>query len=71
LKIDRGKLEMLMANACMSVTDLITVAEMPRGTYCRAVYGGKPVTTKTAGKLARALGVNVADILEVNEGESD
>lgn len=60
MKIDKMKLEMAMANAELSSVNITSVC---RTTYCRAIKG-ENLTPKTVGKLAKELGVSVADIVE-------
>lgn len=55
-----------MARACMSTSDLVKAAEMPRPTFCN-ILAGKGVRPGTVGRLARALGVDVTEILETEK----
>lgn len=66
MKANRKKLELAMARACMSTGDLVKKSAMPRPTVSN-VIGGRDVRPATIGKIARALDVDVADILEVEE----
>ena len=50
------------ARACMGQKDL-EAAGIPKGTLCRIVGGGD-MRPETAGKIAKALGVDVTEILE-------
>ena len=52
-----------MANACMNSEDLQKAADMPRPTLNNAI-SGKSVRPGTIGKIAKALGCNVTEILE-------
>lgn len=61
MKIDRKKYLLARANACMSIKDLVA-AGIPRDTLYRAER--KNVRPETAGKIAEALGVDVAEIIE-------
>ena len=61
MKIDREKYLLARANACMSIKDLVA-AGIPRDTLYRAER--KNVRPETAGKIARALGVDVTEIIE-------
>lgn len=63
MKVDRQKLELAMARACMDSKDLPAAAHLPRPTVNNAIVG-KSVRPKTAGLIAKALGCDVADILE-------
>ena len=63
LKLDKKKLEIAMANACMTTAKLQKAAEMPRPTLDGAL-AGKNVRPATAGKIAKALEVPVTEIIE-------
>ena len=52
-----------MAKACMSTAELQKTAEMPRPTL-NNVISGKSAKPATIGRIARALGVDVTEILE-------
>ncbi len=52
-----------MARACMDTEDLQKAAEMPRPTLNNAICG-KSVRPSTIGKIAKALKVDVTDIIE-------
>ena len=62
MKIDKRKLEIAMANACMSTAELQKNAMMPKQTLFSAI-SGKNIKPVTVGKIAKALGVAVTEIL--------
>lgn len=62
MKISRRKFEIARARACMSQADFKD-AGIPKGTLCRAM-GGKGCTPETVGKIAKALNVDVTEIIE-------
>nr|WP_288597829.1 helix-turn-helix transcriptional regulator [uncultured Mediterraneibacter sp.]DAE64049.1 MAG TPA: LAMBDA REPRESSOR (TRIPLE MUTANT)/DNA COMPLEX-DNA COMPLEX, DOUBLE HELIX, TRANSCRIPTION-DNA.1A [Caudoviricetes sp.] len=64
MKLDRDKYLLARARACMGQKDL-EAAGITKGTLCRAIGGGD-VRPETAGKIARALGVDVTEIIETN-----
>ena len=66
MRVDRKKLEIAMARACMNSADLPKAAGMPRATVQNAIVG-KGVRPATLGKIAKALGVDPADIIETEE----
>lgn len=66
MKVDRKKLELAMARACMNPQDLAKAAEMPPQTV-NGVLRGRSVRPATLGRVARALQVDVIDIIK--EGE--
>lgn len=61
MRIDRKKYMLARARACMGQKDL-EAAGIPKGTLCTALRGN--VKPETAGKIARALGVDVTEIIE-------
>ena len=62
MKIDRQKYELARARACMGQKELEAVG-IPKGTLCR-IIGGKDLRPETAGRIAKALGCDVTEILE-------
>lgn len=62
MKLQKAKLEIALARACMSSRDLRSKGLSP-ATLSRAIRG-ENLTVKTAGKIARALGVDVTEIME-------
>lgn len=63
MKVDRQKLELAMARACMNSADLPAAADLPRPTVQNAVVG-KSVRPATLGRIAKALGVDPAELIE-------
>jgi hypothetical protein len=63
LKIDKTKYELAKARACKSTKDLVA-AGVPAGTLSRATR--VDLRPETVGKIARALGVDVTEIIETN-----
>lgn len=63
MKADKKKLELAMARACMSINELQAKADMPRPTINNVLYG-KSIRPNTVGKIAKALGVDVTEIIE-------
>lgn len=66
MRIDRKKFELAKARACMGTKEIIEKG-IPRGTLCRVLSTGS-VRPETAGKIAKALNIDVTEILE-NEKE--
>lgn len=62
MKLDRQKYELARARACMGQKDLET-AGIPKGTLCRIIGGGE-ARPETLGRIAKALGVDVTEIIE-------
>ena len=63
MKASKIKLELAMARACMNTTDIALKTEMPRPTV-NNVITGRSIRPATIGKVAKALGVDVTEILE-------
>lgn len=63
MKANKRKLELAMARACMNTEDLQTASEMPRANV-NNVIAGRSVRPATIGRIAKALGVDVTEILE-------
>lgn len=66
MKINRQKLYLAMARACMSSAELPAAAGLPRTTVHNAIVG-KNVRPATLGKIARALNVDPAELIEQEE----
>lgn len=62
MKIDRNKLKLAMCRACMNSSDAADAAQIPRATFNNAITG-KSIRPATMGKIARALNVDVEDLL--------
>ena len=63
MKVNRKKLELAMARACMESRDLPVAAGIPRGTVQNVIVG-KSVRPATLGRIAKALGVDPVEILK-------
>ena len=63
MKADRKKLEIAMSNSCMNAEDLQKESGLPRPSL-NNVISGRSVRPGTIGRVAKALKVNVTDILE-------
>ena len=63
MKTNKKKLELAMARACMNTKDLQKAAEMPRPSL-NNVISGKSARPATIGRIARALGVDVTEIID-------
>ncbi len=62
MKINKKKYELAMARACMGQKELVK-AGIPRGTLI-GILQGRDARPETIGKVAKALGVDVTEILE-------
>lgn len=63
MKADKSKLTLAMARACMNPQDLAKAAELPPQTV-NGVIRGRSVRPATLGRVAKALGVDPADIIK-------
>ena len=63
VKVNRKKLELAMATACMNTEDLQKASNIPRATL-NNVISGRNVRPGTMGKVAKGLGVCVTVIIE-------
>lgn len=63
MKADTSKLRLAMARSCMNPQDLAKAAEMPPQTV-NGVLRGRSVRPATLGRIARALGVDVVEIMK-------
>ncbi|NMF06588.1 helix-turn-helix domain-containing protein [Clostridium beijerinckii] len=63
LKLDIKKLLLLQAKACLNTNELAERANMPRITLTNIIHGKRNATTKTIGLLAKALGVEVIELI--------
>lgn len=63
MKVNKKKLELAMANACMDSRDLAVAANLPRPTLNNAITG-RNLRPATVGKVAKALGVSVESLIE-------
>lgn len=61
MRIDRQKYMLARARACMGQKEL-EEAGIPKGTICRAL--NQEIRPETAGRIAKALGVDVTEIIE-------
>lgn len=66
MKVNRKKLYLAMARACMDSADLPAASQLPRPTVQNAITG-RNIRPATLGKIAKALGVDPAEIVEMEE----
>lgn len=63
MRINRQKYMLARARACMGQKEL-EAAGIPQGTLCRALR--QNIKPETAGRIAKALGVDVTEIIETD-----
>lgn len=63
MKLDKNKLDLAMANACLNSYELCDKGGIGRPTFAQIKNGKGNPKPATVGKLARALNVKVEDII--------
>lgn len=63
MTLDREKVDIVLANRKMTVTDLCETAGISRNRFY-TVMNSKKISPKTAGRFAEILGVPVTEIIE-------
>lgn len=66
MKADNGKMKLAMARACMNPQDLAKAAQMPPQTI-NGTLRERSVRPATLGRIAKALGVDVTEIMKEEE----
>lgn len=64
MKLSVKKLDLLLANQVMPIEELSKKSKVSRITIARMKAGTQEPRPQTIGKIARALGVKVEDLLE-------
>ena len=64
LQLDRRKLDLILAERCYNLTDVTKRAGLSSALVTKVVSGKYTLTTKTLGKMAKALGVKPADLIK-------
>lgn len=65
--IDTEKVNLLLANKCMSINELANTSGVDKVTISRIRNGSQKPRPKTLGKIARALGTNVENLINKKE----
>lgn len=63
MKVNKEKLNIAIARSCLTITDLAKKAKMSKTTVS-AVISGENCKPVAIGKIAKALGVDVTEIIE-------
>lgn len=66
MKVNNQKINLAMLRACMNSTDISVKSGVPVVTV-RKVISGHGTTCKTLGRIARALGVDPAELIDEEE----
>lgn len=69
MKINKQKLQLAMANACLNMDDLAALAEVSRVSISKYLSGLRNPKPKTIGKIAKALNVPVENLIDVEGGD--
>jgi len=69
MKVNKNKLYLAMARACMTTADLTEKTGMPRPTLNNIIVGRNAMPANV-GRIAKALGCDVTDIMEDEEQEA-
>ena len=64
MKLDLNKVFLAQARACLSVNNLVDKTGLGRTTVSKILNGKAKVTPKTIGLIAKALNVDVTDIIK-------
>lgn len=64
MKISKQKLQIEMAKACLNVQELAAAAQVSKNSMFAYLSGIRNPRPKVVGKLAKALGCDVTEILE-------
>ena len=67
MKVNKKKLQLAMANACLNMDDLATMANVSRISIAKYLSGLRNPKPKTIGKIAKALNVPVESIVDLEE----
>lgn len=68
MRVNKQKLKIAMASACLNPYALCKAASIQYQTY-RRLEAGKNCKTATIGKIARTLGASVTDIIELTSDD--
>lgn len=63
MNIDANKIRMAQANECLSVNELVKKTGLGRTTVSKIINGCTKLTVKSIGLVAKALNVQVKDLL--------
>ncbi len=67
MNLDLNKLKLVQARACLSTNDLSKTTGLSKVTISRVLNGKVKATPKTIGLIAKALNIDVAEI--ISDGE--
>ena len=64
MKIDKQKMEKIMAQNCIGILELANISKVSKGALFKIGKDNCNLRPTTVGKIAKALNVDVADLLE-------
>lgn len=67
MNLDLNKLKLAQARACLSINDLVKETGLGRVTISKTMNGKVKATPKTIGLIAKALNVDVVELLSYEE----
>lgn len=69
MKINKQKLQLAMANACLNMDDLAELVDISRVSISKYLSGLRSPKPKTLGKIAKALNVPVENLIDMESGD--
>lgn len=63
MNLDLNKIKLAQARLCLSVNDLTEMTGLSRATVSKVINGKVKATAKTAGLIAKALDVDISEIV--------
>lgn len=66
MKVNRKKLDLVMARKCMNIEDIVK-SGVSRGTFNNLYRNSNNMQPKTVGKIAKALGCDITEIIDIEE----
>lgn len=64
MKLNLEKIQLLQARKCLNTIELTEITGLSRASISRALNGKTEPNPKTVGLIAKALGVDVAEIIK-------
>ena len=64
MKLCKQKIQLVMATKCMNISDVCKASDI-KYTMFRRIFNGGECKPKIVGKIAKALGVDVTEIIEM------
>lgn len=71
MKVNKQKLQIAMANKCLTIGELANMAGVSRISISKYLSGLRNPKPKTLGKIAKVLNVTVEDLIDVMVGDDN